>query len=173
MTLHISLIKTCLIFLISMLSLSLFGNGPVKEEIDKLNVQEFSDPKDPDSLKHQQKIEHLKEMLLFDISMDDFSNPLGNVIANDNSIDAGYSFIVNEPTICYSVDDSGNRLKTILRASPHTVGDVGPTTGASAIEAVVMSLDGNIVYAANASTFGTLNLTSGAYTLIGSFGNCK
>ena len=38
---------------------------------------------------------------------------------------------------------------------------------------MTLSLDGDTLYAANASTFGTVNITTGAYTSIGSFGTAS
>lgn len=80
--------------------------------------------------------------------------------------------------ICFAVaDEPDDRLVSYNRVTNTTTGigtgtgPSGTTTGATTgIEAIVMTLDGNTVYAANRSTFGTLNTSTGAFSSIGSFG---
>lgn len=73
------------------------------------------------------------------------------------------------PNLCYAVGDGNNQLVTINRITGTPTSLIG-NTNVNLIEAITMSLDGNTVYAANGSTFGTLNTSTGAYTSIGSFG---
>ncbi|MCO5197204.1 MAG: DNRLRE domain-containing protein [Anaerolineae bacterium] len=73
------------------------------------------------------------------------------------------------PNVCYAVGDGSNQLVTINRITGTPTTLIG-NTGVNLIEAIVMALDGETVYAANGSTFGTLNTSTGAYTSIGSFG---
>ncbi len=75
-----------------------------------------------------------------------------------------------DPTLCYAVADDGDRLVTINRITGGNFTDIG-SLGATAVEAIAWNLDATILYAANAGTFGTINISTGAFTSIGSFGS--
>ena len=79
-------------------------------------------------------------------------------------------YAYGQADICYAYADSGNSLVRIddIQTTPSVT--VLGGSGASNIEAIVLSLDSTTLYAANANTFGTLDLNTGAYTSIGSFG---
>ena len=79
------------------------------------------------------------------------------------------------PLECFSVADDGNELVRMDRFTG-TVTDIGPT-GVSDIEAIAMSLDSNTLYAVNQNgtdgDFGTLDMTTGTFTLIGVIGSAS
>jgi hypothetical protein len=66
------------------------------------------------------------------------------------------------------VADAGNTL-TVYDRVLQTETIIGPL-GVSNVEAIALSPDTGTLYGANASTLGTINTTTGAYTTIGSFG---
>ncbi|MBT8189706.1 MAG: hypothetical protein KJO29_04710 [Bacteroidia bacterium] len=73
-----------------------------------------------------------------------------------------------DPTACYGVDDDNNILVKMNRStgSVSTIGNLG----VSNVEAIAFTEDATTLYAANAGDFGTLDLNSGTFTSIGSFG---
>ncbi|NNE15681.1 MAG: hypothetical protein HKN51_11930 [Saprospiraceae bacterium] len=75
------------------------------------------------------------------------------------------------PTDCYSVSDGTDELFTIDKLFGSPVGYIGPTTGASSIEAITTSVDGTIIYAMNNATWGTLDTGTGSFTAIGNVGS--
>lgn len=74
------------------------------------------------------------------------------------------------PSVCFAVSDGDNTLKSIDRASGTPITDIGPTSGAADIEALVMNMSGDTVFAANANIFGWLNTSTGVFNSIGNFG---
>ncbi|HEB62779.1 MAG TPA: hypothetical protein ENI82_06475, partial [Bacteroidetes bacterium] len=69
----------------------------------------------------------------------------------------------------YTVSDSDNKLLYMPKDGSAGASEIG-STGVDDIEAIVMSLDGKTLYAADAETFGTLNWNTGEFTPIGDFG---
>ena len=59
---------------------------------------------------------------------------------------------------------------TINRITGGDFKDVGPN-GATRIEAIAWNIDATVLYAADAGTWGTINLNTGAFSSIGSFGS--
>ncbi len=97
--------------------------------------------------------------------------------APNNSFSGGTT--IQDPTVvedlCWALSDSGSKLVSMGRSSPHTVTEIG-NSGAVSIEAITFgpSATGPLLYAADdegsTGTLGTLNLTTAAYTSIGEFG---
>lgn len=85
----------------------------------------------------------------------------------------------NVNQLCYAVADAGggnggNDLLTIIDTSDFNNAtnetNVGTGTGTNGIEAIAWDPINEILYAADADELGTINLTTGVYTTIGSFG---
>ncbi len=78
-----------------------------------------------------------------------------------------FTLFAGDPDIFYYVSDGSDELYTIDRTDG-TVTLIG-STGVTAIEAIAYypAPGANVLYAANAGDFGTLNLTTGVYTSIG------
>lgn len=75
----------------------------------------------------------------------------------------------NDPSVCYAMADSADRLVSIRRTSPYTFTDIGGA-GTSTMEALTISPDGNTLYGAHISGglgfWGTLNASTGAFTQV-------
>ncbi len=69
----------------------------------------------------------------------------------------------------YTVSDSDDKLLYMPKDGSAGATEIG-STGVDGIEAIVISLDEQTLYAANDGTFGTLNWNTGAFTPIGDFG---
>lgn len=85
----------------------------------------------------------------------------------------------NVNQLCYAVADSGganggNDLLTIVDTSDFNnltnETSVGTGTGTNDIEAIAWDAVNEILYAANAGTFGSININTGVFTAIGAFG---
>ena len=90
-----------------------------------------------------------------------------------NNTDDASTIISSAPpaggTLCYSVADNGDRLVAI-DINTGAESNVGPV-GVPDIEAIAYWPITDTLYAADANRLGTLNLTTGTYTNIGSFGS--
>ena len=92
---------------------------------------------------------------------------------------AGGRAAAQEPEVCYGVadnddtapnDSSADQLVSFDRVTGN-VAAVGSGTGTAHVEAIAFDLDGETLYAADASRFGTIDTTTGVFTEISaSFG---
>jgi uncharacterized repeat protein (TIGR01451 family) len=69
---------------------------------------------------------------------------------------------------CFLVADAGNTLTRYDRITD-TESIIGPL-GVANVETIALSPSTGVLYGANASTLGTINITTGQYTTLGSFG---
>ena len=73
------------------------------------------------------------------------------------------------PEVCYAVPDSTDQLIALDPVSgAETV--IGPTGAGSTLRGLAIPPVGNTLYGATATTLGTVNTATGAFTAIGSFG---
>jgi len=91
----------------------------------------------------------------------------GNNTAAENT-----TVVTNTDRLCYLVADGGNLLTEIDTAdfNPATNETTIGSVGVFNIEAIAFNSATGVLYAANAGQFGSLNLTSGAFSFIGNFG---
>ncbi|HEB64309.1 MAG TPA: DUF11 domain-containing protein [Chloroflexi bacterium] len=90
-------------------------------------------------------------------------NPGDNTVTEDTTTEAGTS------TICYAAADGGDRLVTVDRAT--WAGTIVGGFGVGNIETIAYWPGTNTLYAANAGDFGVVNVSTGAYTSIGTIGS--
>lgn len=69
---------------------------------------------------------------------------------------------------CYAIANTGNHFVSLDKSTGKTV-EIGPTGGVD-IEAMTFQFGTDTLYAADASELGTVDLVTGRYTRIGSFG---
>ena len=92
--------------------------------------------------------------------------------AGNNSASENTTVVTNSDRLCYLVADGGNILTEIDTAdfNPATNETTIGSVGVSSIEAITYNSATGVLYAANAGQFGSLNLTTGAFSFIGNFG---
>ena len=72
--------------------------------------------------------------------------------------------------LAYAIADSGDTLVTMNRFDGSNFQIIG-NTNTSTVEAIAWNMSATILYAADANRLGTLNLTNGNFTSIGTFGS--
>ncbi|NNL94865.1 MAG: hypothetical protein HKO64_04530 [Xanthomonadales bacterium] len=121
----------------------------------------------------------------FVIEVDETTLPPGTALLSDNveeadfvdlgNTDSGNDFrlsVSSDAGVCYAVADGSNPdlLVTIPRAGGSGATSIGNTATTTTLEAMTLSLDGSIIYAAHVTggvgVFGTLNNFNGDFTAI-------
>ncbi|MFT4532667.1 MAG: CshA-type fibril repeat protein [Saprospiraceae bacterium] len=77
--------------------------------------------------------------------------------------------VMLEPTSCYAVDDNSDHLIKINKTTAAQV-DYG-SINATSLEAIITSINGDIIYGANAGTWGSINISNATFNAIGTFGS--
>ncbi|MBO6574165.1 MAG: DUF11 domain-containing protein [Rhodothermales bacterium] len=96
---------------------------------------------------------------------------------SDNDFGFTVKHISKDPALCYVVADndhrSGNSADVLSKLTSHGAEQVIGSTGTFALEAIAYQKKTHTLYAADAGRLGTLDLNTGAFTAIGSFGSGK
>ena len=89
--------------------------------------------------------------------------------SDDMSWDAGMIYTRSGEDFCYAVSDSEDELVSI-RSDGAGFQDIGPL-GVSSVEAIAFNLGWTTLYGADADMLGTIDVDTGAFSAIGSFGS--